>query len=118
MDRIAKKLSRFEVRQNKLRNEDKENEWLEFTSPLLKRKKKKKPPVSIADKVSIACKVLIDFEKVADVAKEFRVSVSYISSIVSKIKKNKKAFDELHEKHEEKQVQRRAVQRALLVLIN
>ena len=109
MERIAKKLSRFEVRQNKLRNEDRENEWLEFTSPLHKRKKKKKPPVSLDEKVSIACKILIDFEKAADVAKEFRVSVPYVSTIVSKIKKNKKAFDELYEKHQDKQVQRRAV---------
>ena len=109
VERISKKLSRFEVRQNKLRKEDRENEWLEFTSPMHKRKMKKKPPVSLPDKVSIACKILIDFEKAADVAKEFRISVSYVSTIVSKIKKNKKAFDELYEKHEDKQVKRRAV---------
>ena len=62
-------------------------------------------------------KVLVDFDKLAEVAKEFRVSVSYISSIVSKIKKNKAAFDELYAKMEEKQETRKAVQTTLLSLI-
>ena len=67
---------------------------------MLKRKKKSKPPLTPQDKVAITLKILVEFEKVADVAKEFRVSQSYISQIVSKIKKNKAAFDELYEKKE------------------
>ena len=109
MERIAKKLSRFEVRQNKLLADDDFNEWHEPVAPALKRKLKKKPPLTPQDKVAIALKVLVDFDKLAEVAKEFRVSVSYISSIVSKIKKNKAAFDELYAKMEEKLVARKAV---------
>ncbi len=106
VERIAKKLSRFEVRQNKHLTEDNFNEWHEPVAPALRRKMKKKPPLTPQDKVAIALKVLVDFDKLADVAKEFRVTVSYISSIVSKIKKNKAAFDELYAKVEEKQVKR------------
>ena len=97
------------MRQNKLLNDDSFNEWHEPVAPALKRKLKKKPPLTPQDKVAIALKVLVDFDKLAEVAKEFRVSVSYISSIVSKIKKNKAAFDELYAKMEEKLVARKAV---------
>ena len=61
---------------------------------------KSEPPLTPQNKVTIALRVLVEFEKVSDVAKEFRVSQSYISRIVNKIKKNKAAFDELYEKME------------------
>ena len=41
---------------------------------LLRRKYKKKLPLTPQNKVTIVLKVLFEFEKVADVAKEFRVS--------------------------------------------
>ena len=59
------------------------------------RQKKRKAALTLTDKINIAYKVLIEYDKVEDVAKEFRITRTGVSNIVSKIKKNKAAFDEM-----------------------
>ena len=63
ISRIAKKISRFEQRSIKL-NEDKSPlEFLERNSPIRNRRKKNRVKLSVADKISISYKVIINLEK-------------------------------------------------------
>ena len=95
VDRLHKKMSRFEVRQNRGRRDDPENEWREPCAFMLNRQKKRKAALTLTDKINIAYKVLIEYDKIQDVAKEFRITKSVVSGIVTKIQKNKAAFDEM-----------------------
>ena len=95
VDRLHRKMSRFELRQNRSRRDDPENEWREPCPFMLNRQKKRKAALTLTDKIHIAYKVLIEHDKVDDVAKEFRITRTGVSHIVSKIKKNKAAFDEM-----------------------
>ena len=95
VDRLHRKMSRFELRQNRGRRDDPENEWREPCAFMHYRQKKRKAALTLTDKISIAYKVLIEYDKMEDVAKEFRITRTGVSNIVSKIKKNKAAFDEM-----------------------
>ncbi len=53
------------------------------------------------DKVAIVHKVLIGFELLKDVAKEYHVSPTVVSLLVTKVKKNPNHFRELLNKQEE-----------------
>ena len=53
------------------------------------------------DKIIIVYRVVIEYEKYHDVAKEFRTTVSAISSIVKKAKKSKEFFDEMIAKRDQ-----------------
>ena len=65
---------------------------------MLNRQKKRKAALTLTDKINIAYKVLIEYDKILDVAKEFRFTKAGVSGIVSKIQKNKAAFDECYRK--------------------
>ena len=62
---------------------------------MLNRQKKRKAALTLTDKINIAYKVLIEYDKIQDVAKEFRITKQGISSIVIKFQKNKAAFEEM-----------------------
>ena len=57
-------------------------------SPLIRRNTFKRKTPSVSEQISIAHKVMVEYEKVADVAREFRVSKWIVSAIVTKGKKN------------------------------
>ena len=95
VDRLHRKMSRFELRQNRGRRDDPENEWREPCPFMHNRQKKRKAALTLTDKINIAYKVLIEHDKMLDVAKEFRITKTGGSHIVSKFQKNKAAFDEM-----------------------
>ena len=57
-------MSRFELRQNRGRHDDPENEWREPCPFMLNRQKKSKAALTLTDKINIAYKVLIEHDKV------------------------------------------------------
>ena len=64
VDRLHTKMSRFEVRQNRGRRDDPENEWREPCAFMLNRQKKRKAALTLTDKINIAYKVLIEYDKI------------------------------------------------------
>ena len=54
-----------------------------------RRISKKRGPLSINDRIDIVYRMLVSFDKQADVAKDFRVSQSVVASLVHKVRKKK-----------------------------
>ena len=67
---------------------------------------KSRSKLTLSDKISIASKVFIDHEKLKDVAKEFRIHISTVNNIASKIRKNPKILEECEAKLTEKENKR------------
>ena len=55
------------------------NDCIEAKSSLLFKRLKKRTKLSISEKISIAYKALINYEKYADIAKELRISKPWVS---------------------------------------
>ena len=72
--------------------------FLRTIPPGRQRRLKKRGPLSLEDKVAIIYKIVIDKEKLKDVAKEFRISQSLASIYVKKAKDKPDMLAELQEK--------------------
>ena len=78
-------------------------------APALRRKGVKRGKLSVGDKTTIAYQAIVKKWKYADIAKEFRTSVSAVCRLVNKIMKNKNALDEIYSKRDAVDEQRAAV---------
>ena len=92
---------------------DQELSYGEFTPIMLRRKGKKRRKLTNKDKVSISYKAIVKQEKYADIAKEYWVSPSRISTIVKPLLKNPELLYALDPKKEEKQARIRSIKRIL-----
>ena len=62
------------------------------TPPLSRKKSKHRPKISNSEILSIAHKALVDYEKQADIAREYRISIPRVSTIIKKVRENKEIF--------------------------
>ena len=63
--------------------------------PQLRKRLKNRPKISNDEILQIAHRVIIEHEKQAEVAREFRITSSRVSQIVCKVLKNKNLFAEM-----------------------
>ena len=89
-------------------------DFIEGTPTLCRRKLKSRSKLTLSEKISIAHKVFVEHEKLADVAREFRIHKSTASNIASKIRKNPKILEEDEAKLEKKEAERQAILRCVL----
>ena len=68
----------------------------------MRKKSKRRGPLSLQEKVGIAHKVLIQFKHQKDVAKEYRVGQSVITKLIKKARSNAAFFEELMAKDDAK----------------
>jgi len=73
-------------------------------------KSKRRGPLTISERIDIAHRVLIGFEKHSDLAKEFRVSPGVIAQVIHKAKVNKEFLSELLSKRDEKEHKRKIIE--------
>ena len=66
----------------------------------MRKKSKRRGPLSLQEKVSIAHQVLVQFQHQRDVAKEYRIGQSVVTKLIKKAKSNAAFFEELMAKGE------------------
>lgn len=70
---------------------------VDFKEPIpidMRKKSNKRGPLTVADKINIVHKVLIEHELYKDVAREYRVGVMTVQHLLKKVKDNKRFLDE------------------------
>jgi hypothetical protein len=70
----------------------------DFPEPIAigrRKRSRKRGPLSIGSKIDIVYRMLINFEKQAEVAREYRVSQFVVAHLMMKAKKNKQFLQEL-----------------------
>ena len=87
--------------------------FLEPVPPLAKRRVMTRGKIPLADKISIAFKAIVEHEKLANVAKEFRTTTTAVSSIVRKVMSSPKAIEEMQFKRDEVEEKRAAIRRVV-----
>ena len=65
---------------------------------------RRRPALTVAEKIEIVHKVIVEYEYQQDVAKEFRVSRYVVQALVNKARKNKDFIDELVAKRDLKKL--------------
>ena len=75
----------------------------------LRRRSKKRMPLTVAEKITIVHQVLLGKETQAAVAKEHRVSAGVVSILCNKVKKEPLLLDELVAKRDEAQCRREKI---------
>ena len=79
--------------------EKKVSDELEEQVPIPNRKKgKKRPILGTTEKIDIVHQAIVQLLPWKDIAKEHRVSVSSVSNLVTKAKKNPEFIEEVYEK--------------------
>ena len=71
------------------------NEYIEEANPDSRRRTKMRRNLTLAEKVDIVKRVKFEWKTYAEVAKEFRVTVSAVSAVMSKLRQNPKYLKEL-----------------------
>ena len=66
------------------------NEYIEPTDPNSRKRGKRRPKLSLSEKIGVVHRVIINNHMVKDVAKEFRISQCYVSQLVQKTRRNPK----------------------------
>ena len=79
------------------------------TPPQLRKRIKHRQKVSDTEKLQIVHKVLVQFEKQPDVAKEYRISAARVCQLVKQARKNKDIFDETQLAAAERRSKRHAI---------
>ena len=104
LSRLEKKFLMTERRRKKVIFGD-EYPLLNPDTPLSSRHRgRRRPKLTVAEKLEIVHKMLVGYEHQQDVAKEFRVSRQLIQLLVNKARKKKDFVDELIAKRDEKQL--------------
>ena len=78
---------------------------------------KHRPKLSTADKVDIVRRVLVEKEKLSDVARVYRVTVPYISILSTRVRKKKDVFGEAYQKQADKDLRLDAIKRVVTGLL-
>lgn len=84
----------------------------------MRKRSRKRGVLSTNDKINITHRVLVDFEKQAEVAKDFRVTPQVVASIIFKAKRNKKFLEELLVKDGNKEELRKRIKSRVEILNN
>ena len=82
---LAKRLKRWNKLTRLHRNPVTTNDFKDPIAPGLRRRQKSRAKVTFEEKLAIAHRVLVEHEFQKDVAKEYRVSIALVSSIVRTI---------------------------------
>ena len=106
-------MSRFELRSRKQREDRAFLPYIEPVPPSSKRRIKNREKISVADKISIAYRVIVEHEMQATVAKEFRTSIATVSYIVKKVLSSPTAIEEMQQKRDEPLQKRAAIRRVV-----
>ena len=78
----------------------------DFKEPVpigMRRRSRRRAVLSVDEKINIVHKVLVEFEYQKDVAKEYRISIQTVSTLVSKAKKKPEFLRELWDKRSKKE---------------
>jgi len=82
ISKLSKKLKTRERQLNERKDPISPKDFNIQRSPLLFRKRGKRKRLTVSEKISVAYKAIMDFEKIGDIAKEFRVSRLHVLQIV------------------------------------
>jgi hypothetical protein len=74
-----------------------------------RKRSKRKGPLTLNEKIDIVHRVLIGFEKHADIAREYRVAPSVVAMVIYRAKHKKEVLRELLNKREEEASRREVI---------
>jgi hypothetical protein len=99
--RLARRISRGEFRDNALEKQQLRPDFNQSVAIRSRKRSKRRGPLTTSEKVDIVYRVLISYEKHAEIAREYRVTQQVIAHLMMKAKKNKEFLLELFEKRDE-----------------
>jgi hypothetical protein len=89
VSRLAQRIRRGEYNDGAAKKELLRPDFSEPVPIGQRKRSRKRGPLSIGSKIDIVYRILINFEKQAEVAREFRVSSQVVAQLMMKAKKNK-----------------------------
>ena len=95
VSRLAQRIRRGEYNDGAAKKELLKPDFSEPVPVGRRKRSRKRGPLSIGNKIDIVYRMLINFEKQAEVAREFRVSPQVVAHLMMKAKKNKQFLQEL-----------------------
>ena len=116
VSRLAQRIRRGDYNDGALKKQLLRPDFSDMTAVGSRRYSRKRKPLSTEDKIDITHRVLVQFEKQADVAKQYRVSSQVVSSLVSRAKSDKSYLRELLNKHDEVDNARTSIEKTVVSL--
>ena len=109
VSRLAQRIRRGDYRDGVTQRELLRPDFVEHVPSGRRKRSRKRGVLTTADKIDITHRVVIKFEKQAEVAKEYRVTSQVVAAIIHKAKKNKNFLKELLESADMKERQRQTI---------
>ena len=97
--KVAARMSRWDKSISKAMNTIDHRAFVEAVPAANRRKMKQKAKLNGLDHLDIAYKVLVEHHYQSEVAKEYRISASRVSSIVKSISKDGTIIAQMRQKH-------------------
>jgi hypothetical protein len=95
ISRLARRISRGEFRDNAIEKQQLRPDFNQSVAINSRKRSKRRGPLTTSEKVDIVHRVLISYEKHAEIAKEYRVTPQVIAHLMMKAKKNQQFLLEL-----------------------
>ena len=92
---LSKKIQSRGTKSSANPNEIKPSEYREPVSIACRKKGKRRPKITLREKILIIHRVINQYHSEKEVEKEFRISQPYVSRLCVKARKNPKFLDEL-----------------------
>jgi len=97
--RVARKMSRWNQMTQKESSTTDHRAFIEETSESMRKRVKKRQKVSHTEILSLAHRVLVENEYVADAAKAFRISAARVSQLVKRVSKDITTLEAMRQQH-------------------
>ena len=110
VSRLAQRIRRGDYRDGVVQRELLRPDFVDNVPSGRRKRSRKRGVLTTADKIDITHRVIIEFEKQTEVAKEYRVTSQVVASIIHKAKKNKNFLKELLDAADMKERQRHTIQ--------
>jgi hypothetical protein len=110
ISRLARRISRGEFRDNALEKQQLRPDFNQSVAVNSRKRSKRRGPLTTSEKVDIVHRVLISYEKHAEIAREYRVTNQVIAHLMMKAKKNKQFLQELFEQRDQVAARREIIQ--------
>ena len=89
ISRLARRINRGEFRDNELEKLQLRPDFNQSVAINSRKRSKRRRPLTTSEKVDIVYRVLVSYEKHAEIAREYRVTQQVIAYLIMKAKKNK-----------------------------
>ena len=113
MDRLAKRLQRWNTITRLRDNDINPADWVEETPPQLRQRIKNRLKLSNKDILEIAHKAIVVGDQQNGIAREYRVSPARVSQIVRKVKANRQVLQEMREADVQKSDRRSTIRQVI-----